>query len=190
MPSSLPGIDDDKCHLGPVPARRQCTDPAADDDLGGPASSAGARQSRHDFLKSMSMKKAAFLVREVALHDKKATLQRLRAGLTRPLRACQPHPPAEERGFRFGWPSAEKLACSVGDGLRHWPSCADKTRKRPRSAVRPIEARAGVHPFEYGSRLLRRERQVASQQDVRSPEGASLKNPSPVFGPETTWSSL
>ena len=67
----------------------------------------------------------ALLVGEVALHDEEATLQRLGAGLS-------------DRSEHVGLilapkradvdlaAVAEKLACGVVDGLRHWASCAGK----------------------------------------------------------------
>src|SRR6185369_3889528 len=107
--ASLPGIDDDKCHLGP--SRLEDDVPAApDDDL-----SAGflcERDNRDMILEIDVHEEGALLVGEVALHDEEATLQRLCAGLvdrSEHVRLVLPPKRADVDPAAV----AEKLACRV-----------------------------------------------------------------------------
>src|SRR5882724_4035023 len=77
--AALPGIDDDKCHLGS--SRLEDNVPAAAaDDL---ASGFFCERDNRDMIFEIDVhEEGAFLVRKVALHDKEATLQRLLDGLT------------------------------------------------------------------------------------------------------------
>jgi len=77
--ASLLGIDDDKRHLGP-PRLEDNIPAAGHDDLA--AGFLCERDNRDMIFEIDVHEESAFLVREVALHDEKATLQRLRAGLT------------------------------------------------------------------------------------------------------------
>jgi hypothetical protein len=80
------------------------------------------RDDRNVILKSMSKKKARSLSEKWRFMTKKRRCSDWRWSV-RSQRACQPHPPAEARGFRLA-AVAEKLAGSVADRLRHWASCA------------------------------------------------------------------
>ena len=120
--TSLPGIDDDKRHLG-APRLEDDVPAASDDDLA--AGFLRERDNRDMILEIDVHEEGALLVREVALHDEEATLQRLRAGLS---------DRSEHVGLILSPKSAdfdlaavaEKLACSVVDSLGHWASCAGK----------------------------------------------------------------
>src|SRR6266849_7409616 len=128
--ASLPGIDDDKRHLGP--SRLEDNVPAAaDDDLA--AGFLCERDNRDMIFEIDVHEEGAFLVREVALHDEEAALQRLRAGLTDRREHVSLILPPKSADFDLAT-VAEKLACSVGDGLRHLALMCRQTRKRPRSA--------------------------------------------------------
>src|SRR3981081_3066108 len=160
--AALPCIEDDKCHLGP-PRLENNVPAAADDDL---AAGFICKRDNRDMIFEIDVhEEGPFLVREVALHDKEATLQRLRAGLTDRREHVSLILPPKSADFDLA-AVAEKLACSVGDGLRHWPSCADKQES-------DLDRRA---PMRLGPACVRliwiktiaRERQVASQQHLRS----------------------
>ena len=118
--TSLPGIDDDKRHLG-APRLEDNVPAAPDDDL---AAGFLCERDNCDMILEIDVhEESALLVREVALHCEEATLQRLGAGLSdrsehislilSPKRAD-----VDLAAF------AEELACSVADSLRHWVSCA------------------------------------------------------------------
>src|ERR1700704_2483310 len=117
-PASLPGIDDDKRHLGPSRLEDNVT-AATDDDL---AAGFLCERDNCDMIFEIDVhEEGPFLVREVALHDKEATLQRLRAGLTDRREHVSLILPPKSPDFDLA-AVAEKLARSVGGSFRHWPS--------------------------------------------------------------------
>src|SRR5712672_1965817 len=120
--SSLPGIDDDKCHLG-LSRFKDNVSAAADDDL-----AAGFLRQRYkcDMILEIDVhEKRALLVREVALHCEEATLQRLRAGLSDRGEHVSLILAPESADFDLA-AVPEKLSCSVVGGLGHWGSFAGK----------------------------------------------------------------
>ena len=85
--------------------------------------SSARRQSRRDFEIDVH-EEGALLVREVALHDEEATLERLCAGLSdRSAHVRFIRPPKRADFDRAA--VAEELACGVVGGLGHRASCAD-----------------------------------------------------------------
>src|SRR5882757_95233 len=120
----LPGIDDDKRHLGA--SRLEDNVPAAaDDDLA--AGFLCDRDDRDMIFEIDVHEEDAFTVREVALGDEEATLQRLRAGrLDRSEHVSLILPP-KSTDFDLA-AFAEELACSVVDSLGHWASSGRQGR--------------------------------------------------------------
>src|SRR5882762_3251276 len=160
--ASMPGIDDDKCHLGPSRLEDNIS-AAADDDL---AAGFLCERDNCDMIFEIDVhEEGAFLIREVTLHDKEATLQRLRAGLSDRSEHVGLILPLKRADFDLA-AVAEKLARSVGDGLRHWSSCADKQGS-------DIDRRLPMRPAPVCRRLIwiktiARERPVAWRQHARS----------------------
>src|SRR5882672_8941673 len=167
--ASLPGIDDDKRHLGP--SRLEDNIPAAaDDDL--VAGFLCERDNRDMIFEIDVHEEGAFLVREVALHDEEATLQRLRAGLSDRSEHVSLILPPKSPDFDLA-AVAEKLAGSVVGGLRHCGSCTGKQGSG-------FDRRRPMKPWPACGRLIwiktaARERQVAWGYHLLSDEGASLK---------------
>src|ERR1700704_6050002 len=116
--AALPYIDDDKCHLGP-PRLENNVPAAADDDLA--AGFICKRDNRDMIFEVDVQEEGALLVREVALHDEEAALQRLCAGLfdrSDPIGLVL-RPECADFDLAA---VAEKVACSVVDSLGHWAS--------------------------------------------------------------------
>src|ERR1700726_4602515 len=119
--TSLPGVDDDKRHLGS--SRLEDDIPAASDD-GLAVGFICQRDDRDMILEIDVHEEGALLVREVVLHDEETALHRLWACLS---------DLSEHVGLillpksaDFDWTAvAKKLECGVVGGLRHWASCAD-----------------------------------------------------------------
>ena len=128
--ASLPGIDDDKCHLGP-PRLENNVPAASGDDLA--AGFLCERDNRDMILEIDVHEEGALLVREVALHDEEATLQRLCAGPFDRSEHVGFILPPERADFDLA-AVAEKLACSVVDAPQTLGLMCRQTRQRSRSA--------------------------------------------------------
>src|SRR6202043_2432025 len=119
--TSLPGVDDDKRHLGS--SQLEDDIPAASDD--GLAVGFICQRDDRDMIFEIDVhEEGALLVRKVALHDKETALQRLCAGLSD--RSEHISLILRPKSADFDWTGvAEKLACGIVGGLRHGASCAD-----------------------------------------------------------------
>src|ERR1700704_427601 len=134
--AALPYIDDDKCHLGP-PRLENNVPAAADDDL---AAGFICKRDNRDMIFEIDVhEEGALLVREVALHDEEAALQRLCAGLSDRSEHVSLILPPERADFDLA-AVAEKLASGVVDSLGHWASWVGKQEQRDRSGrqMRPV----------------------------------------------------
>src|SRR5437879_548486 len=113
--AALPCIDDDKCHLGP-PRLESNVPAAADDDL---AVGFICKRDDRDMVFEIDVhEEGTLLIREVALHDEEASLQRLCAGLSDRSEHIRLVLPPERADFDLA-AVAEKLARSVVDSLGH-----------------------------------------------------------------------
>jgi hypothetical protein len=123
------------------PARLENNVPAAADD--DPAAGFICKRDNRDMIFEVDVQEeGTFLVREVALHDEEAALQRLRAGLS----DCSEHVslinPPERADFDLAT-VAEKLACSIVDSPGHQASWVGDQEQHDRSGrrMRPVPAR-------------------------------------------------